>query len=112
MNFSDGLRSFCKPCSKKIVKFAQYLGARTNLMIQSTSGYDTVSFSHLATIILVQWLSQIYNIHTGKTLAGISRSSHQRCSMKKGVLRNFAKFTEKHLCQSLLFNKVAGLTQQ
>ena len=29
--------------------------------------------------------------------------------MKKGVLRNFAKFTRKHLCQSLFFNKVAGL---
>ena len=29
--------------------------------------------------------------------------------MKKGVLRNFAKFTGKHLCQSLFFNKVAGL---
>ena len=27
----------------------------------------------------------------------------------KGVLRNFAKFTEKHQCQSLFFNKVAGL---
>ena len=26
------------------------------------------------------------------------RSSHQRCSMKKGVLRNFTKFTGKHLC--------------
>ena len=26
------------------------------------------------------------------------RSSHQRCSMKKGVLRNIAKFTGKHLC--------------
>ena len=26
-----------------------------------------------------------------------------------GVLRNFAKFTEKHLCHSLFFNKVAGL---
>ena len=25
------------------------------------------------------------------------RSSHQRCSVKKGVLRNFAKFTGKHL---------------
>ena len=24
---------------------------------------------------------------------------------KKGVLRNFAKFTGKHLCQSLFFNK-------
>ena len=28
---------------------------------------------------------------------------------KKGVLRNFKKFTGKHLCQSLFFNKVAGL---
>ena len=37
------------------------------------------------------------------------RSSHQRFSIKKCVLRSFAKFTGKHLCQSLLFNKVAGL---
>ena len=28
---------------------------------------------------------------------------------KKDALRNFAKFTGKHLCQSLFFNKVAGL---
>ena len=28
---------------------------------------------------------------------------------RKGVLKNFEKFTGKHLCQSLLFNKVAGL---
>ena len=27
---------------------------------------------------------------------------------KKGVLRNFAKFTGKHLCQSLFFNKIVG----
>ena len=33
----------------------------------------------------------------------------QRCSVKKGVLRNLTKFTGKHLCQSLFFNKVAGL---
>ena len=37
-----------------------------------------------------------------------NRSSHQRCSAKKGVLRNFAKFTGKHLCQSLFFNEVPG----
>ena len=36
------------------------------------------------------------------------RSSHQRCSVKKGVLRNFAKSTRKHLRQGLFFNKVAG----
>ena len=33
----------------------------------------------------------------------------RRCSAKKGVLRNFAKFIGKHLCQSLFFYKVAGL---
>ena len=34
------------------------------------------------------------------------RSSHQRCSIKKGILGNFTKFTGKHLCQSLSFNEV------
>ena len=29
--------------------------------------------------------------------------------MKKDVLRNFTKFTEKQLCQNLFFHKVAGL---
>ena len=37
------------------------------------------------------------------------RSSHRRCSIKIGVLKNLAKFTGKHLCHSLFFNKVAGL---
>ena len=37
------------------------------------------------------------------------RSSQRMCSVRKGVLRNFAKFTGKHLCQSLFFNKIAGL---
>ena len=32
------------------------------------------------------------------------RSSHQSCSIQKGVLRNFTKFTVKQLCQSLFFN--------
>ena len=37
------------------------------------------------------------------------RSSHRRVFVKKGILRNFANFTGRHLCQSLFFNKVAGL---
>ena len=40
------------------------------------------------------------------------RSNHRRCSLKKGVLKNFAKFTGKHLCQSLFFNKVAETLAQ
>ena len=44
-----------------------------------------------------------------KTRTAVIRSSHQRCSFKKDVLKNFTKFTETHLCQSLFFNKVAIL---
>ena len=37
------------------------------------------------------------------------RSSKQRCSIQKGVLKNFSKFTGKRLCQSFFINKVTGL---
>ena len=37
------------------------------------------------------------------------RSSRPDVFCKKGVLKNFAKFTGKNLCQSLFFNKVADL---
>ena len=38
------------------------------------------------------------------------RSSSLEVFCKKGVLRNFIKFTGKQLCQSLFFNKIAGLS--
>ena len=46
-----------------------------------------------------------------KTEAAVQRlrSSRQEVFYEKGVLRNFTKLTGKHLCQSLFFNKVAGL---
>ena len=37
------------------------------------------------------------------------RSSCPEVFSTKGVLRYFAKFTGKHLCESFFFNKVAGL---
>ena len=37
-----------------------------------------------------------------------SKSRNRKCSVRKYILRNFAKFTGKHLCQSLFFHKVAG----
>ena len=37
------------------------------------------------------------------------RSSRLEVFCRKGVFRNLKKFTGNHLCQSLLFNKVAGL---
>ena len=37
------------------------------------------------------------------------KSSHRRCSVKNDVLKNFAKFTGKHMCQCLFFDNVAVL---
>ena len=37
------------------------------------------------------------------------RSSCPNVFSKKVILKNFAKFTGKHLCQSVFFNKAAGL---
>ena len=61
----------------------------------------------------IQFLMQITN---GKQceLNSVScfftyRSCCPKMFCKKGVLRNFVKFTGKHLCQSLFFDKVAGL---
>ena len=38
------------------------------------------------------------------------RSSRREMLRKKGVLENFTKFTEKHLCWSLFLNKIEGLS--
>ena len=43
-----------------------------------------------------------------RTFLRKDRSSYLRCSIKNVVLRNWTKFTAKHLCQSHFF-KVAGI---
>ena len=48
----------------------------------------------------------VYDPELQETLV---RSSRPEVFCKKGVFRNFTKFTGKHLYQSLFFNKVAGL---
>ena len=40
----------------------------------------------------------------------IDGSSHLRCPIEKGVMKNFAKFTGIHLYQDLYYDKVAGLS--
>ena len=50
-------------------------------------------------------LNQILKVGSRKLKRALLfvRSSHQKCSVRKGVLRNFAKFTAKRLCQSYFF---------
>ena len=52
-------------------------------------------------LLFIQW-----NLYIARTSQ--CRSSHGGRSGRKGVLRNFPKFTGKHLCQNFIFNKVAG----
>ena len=40
------------------------------------------------------------------------RSSHQRCSVKKAVHKNFAIFTRKHLCWSFFLMKLQAYRKQ
>ena len=49
-----------------------------------------------------------YILDLPKIWIKIIRSSRQEVFCKKGALRNFSKFTGKHLCQSLFFSKIAG----
>ena len=42
-------------------------------------------------------------------VCSIFRYNHPEVFCKKGILRNFGKFTGKHMCLSLLLNEVAGL---
>ena len=65
------------------------------------------------------WVQNIFNYNLQQNLSFFSTppgiiyrvgSSHHRCAVKIGVLRNSTKFTGKHLRQSLFFNKVSGLS--
>ena len=58
--------------------------------------------------ILERLLLDLSKFHHRNSRA--KRSNDLRCFLKKGILRNFAKLARKHLCQSLFFNKVAGLS--
>ena len=40
------------------------------------------------------------------------KNSHERYSVKNDILKNFAKFTGKHMCNCLFFNKFASLSFQ
>ena len=60
-------------------------------------------------LLFVVWCPVKFIKHSNHEIFRKYRSSRPKVFCKKGCLRNFAKFTRKHLCQSLFFNKVAGL---
>ena len=92
-----------------------------SVLFMSVKGREKLAFIKILQN-LTTFLSSITKIHHQPSNATASlrcstypsqkhRSSHQRCSVRKSVLRNFTKFAGKHLCQSLFFNNAEGQFQ-
>ena len=57
----------------------------------------------------IGWENYVYIIALSKDWV-LFRSSHRKVFCEKGVLTNFAKFTRKHLCESLFLIKLLADT--
>ena len=91
---------------RKSISLPKYTLLRSTLEIV-TKKRHTIEFHSLRTVetfigIVLQrgWLLRILSNTT---------SSRPEVFFEKSILRNFAKFTGKHPCQGLFFNKVTGL---
>ena len=74
-------------------------------MLHLLSAEPRANFGIFVKCVLKQVKYLKYIISKLYFLVIVYRSSHQRCSIKKGVLENFAKFTGKQLCQILFLIK-------
>ena len=90
-----------------------YTKINQNLLQFFTQEYVSCMCMNLFFSILLMPVNMkkfLHNVNYEKiTAIRIDRSSHQKCFLKKGILRNFTKVTGKHQYQSLFFNKVAGV---
>ena len=60
-------------------------------------------------ILIVMWIQPIFSFTEFVTCSLKAFMFWQTVAFWKGILKNLAKFTGKHLCRSLFLNKVAGL---
>ena len=79
------------------------------LQVEFSSAEDCFYLLHLKILqqIVVASLDQTRPRQSVKYFFKADRNSRPEVFCKKVVLRNFTKFTGKHLCQSLFLNKVA-----
>ena len=81
-------------------------------------GYDLLWYDLLKLVLILAYSrycqTSMMKCFCQKRLKAYSqyRSSHRRCSVEKWVLRDFVKFTGKHLSQSFFFNKIEDLKLQ
>ena len=83
----------------QILLFRLYLRKYVNDVVIQPQKYTFAKFKRILNLRIL--ILRIFDLESHS-----HRRSHRRCSVKKGVLRNFANFTGKHMCQRLFFNKV------
>ena len=91
---NTGSRGFYFPCCSILQRNFPNFGMKI-LALHSAKSVRVYIFSNF---VLVQHIVAQKLVKT--------KSSHWRCSLRKSILRNFAKLTRKHLYQSLYFNKL------
>ena len=83
----------------------------------STENMTKRGFYHLPTLRLTKYHDIVFgenllDLMTTKVKSQIFRSMHQRCSVKKGVLKYVANFTGTHLRWSLFLIKLQALSSK
>ena len=63
-------------------------------------------------IKIYQPISCCWSLSIPSNVLGVYKEAATGGVLQKSVLKTFANFTEKHLCQCLFFNKVEGLVLQ
>ena len=94
-------------CGKFLSTQRVQASVRDKLEKFSSSSYFFFQSREKETSVLFHFKVMLVSFKKKQLFYSAFRSSHRGCSVKTNVLRNFAKFTGKHLCQSLFFNKVA-----
>ena len=72
------------------------------------SPHSTQMRSHLGGIIFLH-VNNFFQAVPIRQDCSFAEAFIRRCSVKKIVPKNFTKFTGKHLCQGLSFDKIVGL---
>ena len=87
--------------------FFEYIAHNTALLAPFVSERMYVIFIAKNNILRCCFSNSADSAKFGLCLS-LQETATRTFSVRKGAFRNFAKFTGKHLCQSLFFNRVAG----
>ena len=91
----------CEKTSLKIIHDRKRISKFSHIY-----GYSRI---WVTTKVRLSLFEKILITESGARRRSSCRSSHRKCSVRKGAFRNFAKLTGKHLCQGLFFKKLLDI---